>query len=220
MFVQPDNQEVTATVEKSAGNAPRAGFVERVDQFYAEKNDWKKMNGGCPISADINATLELLSSSVHPAVADLPAMVRASVLKYAAEGQSFEQIWSDKISEGGNFVGVVDGVFGFYRGEEKLQTNNKPLQISAMPAVLQLREKERSMVKDRAKLAREALLADFRGPKVEISVPPAIKSEDSLSPGLENLVEVPVVEAESQYQYTQTGAALEMPNSGVNAGQL
>ena len=142
--------------------APKSALVERVDQYYAEKNDWKKLNGGCPISQDIDATLLLLKHSVHPVNEDLELMVKSSILKYAVEGETVEKIWTDKIAEGANFVGVVDGVFGFYRGEEKLRTNNKPLQISAMPVVLEFREKEKELIKDRAKLARQSLMANLR----------------------------------------------------------
>lgn len=154
MIEQPNNQTIP--------EAPKSALTDRVDQFYAEKNDWKKLNGGCPISADIDATLQLLQMKLHPTTENVPGMVRASVLNYAVGGQTFEQIWADKLAEGANFVGVVDGVFGFYRGEEKLKTNNKPLQISAMPVVLEFREREKELIKDRAKIARQSLMANLR----------------------------------------------------------
>lgn len=200
MFEQPNNQVGVG----AAGNQPKLGFMERVDQYYAEKNNWKKLNGGSPISTDINATLELLNANVHPTSPNLAEMVKASVLKYAAEGQTFEQIWSDKILEGANFVGIVDGVFGFYKGEEKLPTNNKPLQISAMPVVLELREKERSMVMNRAKLARGAMMADFQA---KVEVVPAVVA--------------PVVE-ESVASVVETPVAVEteFPELEITAGQL
>jgi len=217
MFEQPNNQGVNG----AAANQPRPGFMDRVDIYYAEKNNWKKMNGGSPISPDIDGTLELLRSNVHPTTENLAAMVRASVLKYAVEGQTFEQIWTDKISEGANYVGVVDGVFGFYRGEEKLPTNNKPLLISAMPVALEFREKEREMVKEKARQARQAMMADFKA-KAEIPVVEVTQLEVPVVavPIVPEASSVEVAQPAPQYQFIQTGTALELPEMEITAGQL
>lgn len=130
----------------------------RIDQFWAEKNEWKKINGGCAISPDkdLEKTLKLLEESVLPKQENLSAMVRASVEKQDAQGRKLAEIWGEKIAQGVNIVGIQDGVFHFYKDSEILAENNKPLRISAMPAVLQLREKEKAMVSSRV---REAILA-------------------------------------------------------------
>jgi hypothetical protein len=196
MFKNTKNQ-----VMSGSSGQPKAGLTERVDQYYAEKNAWKKMNGACPISADIEATLELLRSAVSPETEDLADMIRTSVSKYAAEGQTFEQIWSYKMSDGANSVAVVDGVFGFYRGAEKLPTNNKPLRISAMPIVLELREKERLLIMYGDSLAKRAMMVNFREVKISVSQSDPV---------------------EEDFQFTQSGAALEMSGTGseASAGQL
>ena len=58
-------------------------------------------------------------------------------------------------------MGVVNGNFGFYRGEEKLMTQNKPLQISALPAEMQLHRIEREKILDNAREQRLALRNEF-----------------------------------------------------------
>ena len=126
----------------SGNNNSRSNLSDRLNQYYLEKNSWKELNGGCPISADIEGTLDLLSKKVFPKQDNLPEMVKASIVDNAEEGQTLEQIWTDKLAEGANFVGIVAGLFGFYRGEEKLQIRNKPLSISGTPLIYQLRKVE------------------------------------------------------------------------------
>jgi hypothetical protein len=137
-------------------------LAERADQYLEKQNAWRNLSGGCPISADVEATLTNLSASVRPIQPDLAAMIRAAVLQYGNGSQTFEQIWSDKIAEGANYIGVVEGVFGFYKGDQKLETANKPLRISALPPLLEFREKEKELVRDQARSARAQLMADLR----------------------------------------------------------
>lgn len=140
-------------------------LTERADQYMEKQNEWKNLNGGCVISADIELTLKNLTEMVKPATPDLSAMIRAAVLQYGDGKASFTQIWADKIAEGANYVGVIDGVFAFYKGNQKLETANKPLRISALPPLLEFREKEKELVRDQAREARAQLMADLRGMK-------------------------------------------------------
>lgn len=167
MIEQPSYNQVPETKEAVK---PRLGLTERVDQYYAEKKNWRELNGGCPISPDIKETLQRLKENVFPRKENLPAMISASISKYCAEGQTIEQIWQEKIQEGANFVGVVKGVFGFYRGEEKLKTNNKPLRVSAMPIFLEFHERERA-----------ELMARFRAERFSLrqSITPAAQPESA-----------------------------------------
>ncbi len=156
----------------SGGNGmPRATFPERLDKFSIEQNDWKRLNGSVQISADIDATLEALrgvaakSEGVSPSrIENLPANVKTSVENHSVTG-NFEQIWQDMIAKGADTVKVVDGVFGFYSNGVKLQENNKPLRIPAMPAALAMREEYRknSDAMTNSREARQKLMAELRG---------------------------------------------------------
>ena len=139
-------------------STPLGAVDVRVDQFWAEKNEWKKINGGCAISPDkdLEKTLKLLAENISPKQENLAEMVRVSVEKQDSQGRKLAEIWGEKIAQGVNIVGIQDGVFHFYKDSEILAEDNKPLRISAMPAVLQLREKEKAMVSNRI---REAILA-------------------------------------------------------------
>lgn len=144
----------------------KLSLTERADQYFDKANEWRGLNGGCPISADVEATLKSLTESVRPIQPDLAAKIRAAVLQYGDGSESFGQIWANKIAEGANYVGVVDGVFAFYKGDQKLETANKPLKISALPPLLEFREKEKELVRDRARDARAELMASLRNMKV------------------------------------------------------
>lgn len=141
---------------------PKPALTDRVDQFWLERNEWKKINGGCAISPDLNATLKLLTENVRPAQSDLAGMIRATVEKRDKQGRKLEEIWAGKIAEGANFVGVVEGVFHFFKNEEILTEENHPLKISALPALLQFREKEKAMVRSRTREAMASLRANFQ----------------------------------------------------------
>lgn len=140
----------------------KPGLSDRVDKFWAEKNEWKKINGGCAISPDVDATLKLLAANTRPIYENLPAMIRATVEKRDKQGRKLEEIWATKITEGANYVGVLDGVFHFFKGEEVLSEDNKELRFSALPAILQFRDKEKEMVRARTREAMAALRADFQ----------------------------------------------------------
>lgn len=168
----------------------KLGLSDRVDKFWAEKNDWKKINGGCAISPDVNATLKLLAQNVRPIYENLPAMIRASVEKRDKQGRKLEEIWPAKISEGANYVGVLDGVFHFFKGEEVLSEDNKELRFSALPAILQFRDKEKEMVRARTREAMAALRADFQQSEfgnfvgaAPVSAPPDPQGEVRLEGG-------------------------------------
>jgi|GEM_PF-6063399 len=142
----------------------KLSIAEKVDQFWAEKNEWKKINGGCPISPDkdLEKTLKLLAESVSPKWENLAEMVRVSVEKQDARGRKLSEIWVEKLAQGVNIVGVQDGVFHFYKDSEILAEDNKALRISTMPAVLQLREKEKTLLSSRVREAILALRADIQ----------------------------------------------------------
>lgn len=133
-----------------------------MDNYWQEKNDWKKINGGCPVTPDVEDTLKNLSASVRPQHENLSAMIRASVEKRDVQGRPLEQIWAEKIAAGANFVGVLDGVFHFFKGEQILAEDNKPLRISALPAMFEFREKEKQAIHDRARSEMAALRANFQ----------------------------------------------------------
>ncbi len=155
----------------ASGGMPRPSVVESLDAFHEKNNDWKRMNGSFPISPDMDATLEGLRADVtvksegvsQPRIENLPANVKTSVKNNSVAG-NFEQIWQDMIAKGADTVKVVDGVFGFYSNGVKLQENNKPLRIPAMPAALAMREEYRNnsdaMINSRE--ARQKLMAELR----------------------------------------------------------
>ena len=156
----------------ASGGMPRPSVVESLDAFHEKNNDWKRMNGSFPISPDMDATLEGLRADVtvksegvsQPRIENLPANVKTSVKNNSVAG-NFEQIWQDMIAKGADTVKVVDGVFGFYSNGVKLQENNKPLRIPAMPAALAMREEYRknSDAMTNSREARQKLMAELRG---------------------------------------------------------
>lgn len=118
----------------------------RLDRYLERKNAWRSMNGSFPMSADMEATLSGLAAAVTPAQEDLQGMVRASMAAYCDGTQTMEEIWREKVAEGADTVRVVDGVFGFYRGEEQLVVKTRPMTISVLPEILEMREDEREWV--------------------------------------------------------------------------
>lgn len=120
--------------------------TDRLDNFWLEKNRWKEINGGCEITSDIKATLTELAASTRPPRENLAAMVRSAVERKDAAGRSLEQIWAEKITEGATHVGILDGVFHFFKGEDILLEKNVDMKIPAAPLLLQLREEEHKLV--------------------------------------------------------------------------
>lgn len=120
--------------------------TDRLDMFWLEKNKWKAINGGCEITPDVTATLTELAANTRPPQENLAAMVRSSVERKDAAGRTLEQIWAEKIAEGATHVGILDGVFHFFKGEEILQEQTVPLEIPVAPPLLQLREEEHKLV--------------------------------------------------------------------------
>ncbi len=143
--------------------APKAPLSERLNKYYQEKNEFRKMNGGCAIKADIDATLADLSLVTKPTQENLPGLVRAAVESKDAKARKLEEIWAEKISMGATHIGIIDGVVGFYKGEEKLPENNVALKISALPLDLELRDQEKTQVRDRFKELREQFKKEFFG---------------------------------------------------------
>lgn len=125
---------------------PNSPFMNRLDEYWLDKNKWKAMNGGCEISGDMAATLATLAANVRPPFENLSAMVRSAVERKDAAGRTLEQVWAEKITEGATHVGVLDGVFHFFKGEDILPEKNVVLEIPAMPPILQMREQERKLV--------------------------------------------------------------------------
>lgn len=155
---------------------PKLALGQRVDNYWLEKNDWKRINGGCPISPDPVATLKTLSENVRPVHENLAAMVRSSLERRDKQGRSMEEIWAEKISAGANYVGVLEGVFHFFKDEEILAEDNKDLRISALPAMLEFREKEKQLIRDRTRAEMAALRAGLSAtrvdPEPEVYLPP------------------------------------------------
>ncbi|MCC6643545.1 hypothetical protein IT411_02245 [Candidatus Peregrinibacteria bacterium] len=144
----------------------------RVDQYYQQKFEYKKINGGCALKADIDTTLADLALVTKPTQENLPGKVRAALESKDAKGRKLEEIWADKVAQGATHIGILDGVVNFYKGEEKLPDDNIPLRVHALPLELELREKERNQVKDRFKEMREQFkLAFFE------------KKKDAFNPG-------------------------------------
>ena len=143
--------------------APKAPLNERLNKYYQEKNDFRKVNGGCAIKADIGATLADLSLVTKPTQENLPGLVRAAVESKDAKSRKLEEIWAEKIAMGATHIGILDGVVGFYKGEEKLPEDNVALKISALPLDLELRDKEKTQVRDRFKELREQFKKEFFG---------------------------------------------------------
>jgi hypothetical protein len=126
--------------------AAKTPVVERLDNYWVDKNKWKAMNGGCAIEGDLVKTLANLAAGVKPAKENLPAMVRSAVERKDAQGRKLEQIWAEKITEGATHVGVLEGVFHFFRGEDILPEDNVPLKIPALPPLLQMRDEEKRLL--------------------------------------------------------------------------
>lgn len=143
--------------------APKAPLNERLNKFYQEKNDFRKINGGCAIKADIDATLADLSLVTKPTQENLSGLVRAAVESKDAKRRKLEEIWTEKISMGATHIGILDGVVGFYKGEEKLPEDNIALKISALPMELEFREEEKTQLRDRFKDLREKFKREFFG---------------------------------------------------------
>jgi len=154
-----NNQNLENSGALPAGRPP---LEQRLAQFQEQEVAWKLYNGGCPLSADIAQTLELLKQNVRPYNEDMPVRVIAALQTYLKPGQTIEDVWMQKVAEGANFVGVENGEFSFYRGEEKLPTNNKPMEYSVAPAVMRYREVEKSQIRDAARLARQQMINELR----------------------------------------------------------
>ncbi len=145
-------------VRDDGANTGRPPLDLRLQKFAEQEDAGKKFNGGCPISADIDKTLELLRDNVKPYDPDLPGKAMASLEKYLQAGQKIEDVWMQKIAEGANYIGIVGGEVDFYRGEEKLALKTVPLEFPIAPRVMRFREVERGRVKYDAKLARQRII--------------------------------------------------------------
>lgn len=60
--------------------------------------------------------------------------------------RTLETIWAEKIAEGATHVGVLEGRFHFFRGEEILPEDNDALRIPVMPAILRFRAVEKARI--------------------------------------------------------------------------
>jgi hypothetical protein len=134
---------------------------QRVAAFAEQEDAWRKYNGGCLISGDIDATLKLLQENVKPADPDLQTKVMISLEKYLQPGQKIADVWMQKIAEGANYIGIINGEFGFYRGEEKLETPNVPLEFPVAPRVMRFREVEKEGIRTAAKEARQKIIDEM-----------------------------------------------------------
>lgn len=133
----------------------------RLNDFYEQKNAFRKLNGEVPFAEDMDKTLQALEVIVGDE--NLLEKVKSSFVKYATEGKTPEQIWQDQAAAGADSVKVIDGVFGFYRGPEKLPDNTKPLEISVLPQAYLLREQEKQLIISRSKSAMEELRKQLNG---------------------------------------------------------
>lgn len=137
-------------LEKQNENLPkpevRPQLADRLDSWWLEQNAWKALNGGCAISADLKGTLELLRDNVLPRREDLPELVRRTVEGKDKSKRDLETIWAEKITEGATHVGVLEGAFHFFRGEEMLPEDNDDLRINALPPILRFRAIEKGRV--------------------------------------------------------------------------
>ncbi len=124
----------------------RRPLADRLNGWWLEQNAWKALNGGCVISADTRATLLLLRENVLPRREDLPDLIRRSVEGRDRGKRTLETIWSEKIAEGATHVGVLEGRFHFFRGEDVLPEDNDDLRIPVMPAVLRFRAVEKARI--------------------------------------------------------------------------
>ena len=144
-------------------NSPeKLPLPDRLDQRQLKLNEFQKINGGCVISADIEATLQKLKEACKPTTENLPARVRSSVEKTDKQGRPLDVIWSEKIAEGATHVGVIDGAFHFFKGDQILSENNKDFRMSALPPVWQMREEEKAKVREGVKAQIAELRSHFR----------------------------------------------------------
>jgi hypothetical protein len=148
------NENLVNQPGQSGTSGPvRNSLDERYKEFLNKQESWKQFNGGCPISSDMDQTLELLEKSVRPQKENIPGKVQAALKAYLQDGQNIRDVWMAKIAEGANYVGIVDGEFAFYRGNDRLETNNKPMEFSVMPGVMRFREAEKKQIHEQARSA-------------------------------------------------------------------
>jgi hypothetical protein len=133
----------------------------RLNDFSESKNAFRKLNGEVPFSADMQKTLQALEVVVGDE--QLSAKVISSLNRYSAEGMTADQVWSSQMAAGADSVKVVEGVLGFYRGEEKLPDNTKPLEISVLPQTYLLRQQEKQLIMSRSKEAMLELRKQLNG---------------------------------------------------------
>jgi hypothetical protein len=133
----------------------------RLNDFYEQKNAFRKLNGEMPFVEDMEKTLQALELVMGEK--GLVEKIKTSLSKYSLEGKAAEQVWADQAAAGANIVKVVDGVFGFYRGVEKLPDNTKPLEISVLPQAYLLREQEKQLIMSRSKTAMLELRKQLNG---------------------------------------------------------
>ncbi|MGL5831210.1 MAG: hypothetical protein ACRCZE_03610 [Candidatus Altimarinota bacterium] len=134
---------------------------DRLNDFYEQKNAFRKLNGEAPMGEDMQKTLQALEVLVGDE--NLSAKVLTSLGKYSAEGKTAEQVWLDQKAAGANMVKIVEGIFGFYRGEEKLPDNTRPMEISVLPQAYLLRQQEKLSIMSRTKDAMAELRKQLNG---------------------------------------------------------
>ncbi len=166
-----DNQQSNGT----------GGLNDRFGNYWQDKNDWKNINGGCPIKADLKITLQDLKANCQPVFENLPAMVRSSVEKNDKQRRSLEQIWMEKIAEGASHVGVIDGVFHFFKGEEIIPEDNVDMRIPVMPPILQFRETEKQQIKEKMSALRKQFREGLKDVEGQDAVP--VMGTDSVTKG-------------------------------------
>jgi hypothetical protein len=161
-MVNDVSHNLEAETNRDAGSTGgKPPLEQRMAAFAEQEDSWRKYNGGCPISGDIDATLKLLQENVKPSDPALQTKAMISLERYLQPGQKIEDVWTQKIAEGANYIGIINGEFGFYRGEEKLETPNVPLGFPVAPRVMRFREVEKDGIRSAARGARQKIIDEM-----------------------------------------------------------
>lgn len=139
----------------------KESLSQRLDDFAEKETAYLQINGGARISGNIEESLKLLTENIFPKLDNLPTIIRRAVETRDKQGRSLEEIWQEKIQQGANFIGVLNGVFHFFKDEEILSEDNVDLKVSALPRILRMREVERQKIYENTRLEMSALRANL-----------------------------------------------------------
>ncbi len=148
-------------LESEDNNQKRENLSQRLNDFTEQETAYLKINGGSKILGNMEESLKLLAENIFPRQDNLPEMIRRAIESRDKQGRSLEEIWQEKIQQGADYIGVLDGTFHFFKGEEILDEDNVDLRVSALPRILRMREVERNRIIEDSKRELSSLKAEL-----------------------------------------------------------